>query len=677
MAFGRDKKRKGNEKGGMDCVELRRRIDDAFQWTTRERRQSLIAVAFAEGDQWKSADRDGIRLVDVAPPQGRDVETVTRNLFGPALRNVAQRLSRPLQFEVMARGADDVSRESAQLATVVINDTAAEHEFDELNRSFIWDLLTGGTAALILQWDPNGGGAGVDPLTGEEFGTGDIVVSTADIGQFAVQPGSKGVKAHWFVWARTMDPLEAQELYGLAEPPKGDTSIGGLSFGARRGAPQEGHCTVYTYFERPHGKVKGGIWTIIGNDIVEFTEWWYPFTDRLPLSIARDAVQPRRWQGYATAWDAIDPQVEVNETLTSIREAVTRFGDPKLIAPLEFDRDQLEERTDIINVDNPSAEPKWLDPLRISPELPSYGREAAQAVDATLGNAEVVKGAAPTGVSSGTALAALIEQANEFFAGYAQEVARCWSDMASMILQVLEVKVTDPEVRTARVREHDSFTTEVRWNGDMLNGHTNAVVPAQSLMPKNFAAALAIADSLKEKFPDQIDLRTWSLIADTAGEAVDVVEPDYACAMEENHRMWEGRPCEPEEIDDHEVHMSVLTTFMKTRRFRDLRCKLDFDADKVATCSVHDVAGEPCKAIFYNHLQAHRSMAMQHSGQLAAQHPIAAATPDGIPVPDRVADVLGQMPAPETQADRAGVQQAFPDAGVPMGAPEAAPQMLA
>lgn len=104
---------------------------------------------------------------------------------------------------------------------------------------------------------------------------------------------------------------------------------------------------------------------------------------------------------------------------------------------------------------------------------------------------------------------------------------------------------------------------------------------------------------------------------------------------------------------------------------------MDFDADKVATCSVHDVAGEPCKAIFYNHLQAHRAMAMQHSGQLAAQHPVAAATPDGIPVPGQVADALDQMPAQqvETTADRAGIQQAFPDAEVDVT--EALPEMLA
>src|SRR5690606_8509913 len=131
-----------NQKGGMSSVELRKRIDSAFQWTTTERRLALLTVAFAEGDQWKSADPNGVRLLDVVPPRGRDVERVTRNVFGPALRHAAARLSRPLQFEVMARGADDVSRESAELATIVINDTAVEHEFDELNRVFTWDLLT-------------------------------------------------------------------------------------------------------------------------------------------------------------------------------------------------------------------------------------------------------------------------------------------------------------------------------------------------------------------------------------------------------------------------------------------------------------------------------------------------------------------------------------------------------
>lgn len=556
------KREKGNQKGGMSSVELRKRIDSAFQWTTTERRLALLTVAFAEGDQWKSADPNGVRLLDVVPPRGRDVERVTRNVFGPALRHAAARLSRPLQFEVMARGADDVSRESAELATIVINDTAVEHEFDELNRVFMWDLLTGGTAALILEWDPDGGGAGVDPLTGEEFGTGDIVVSTADIGQFAVQPGSRGVKAHWFVWARTMDPLDAQEVYGLAEPPKGDTSIGGLSFGARRGVSQDGHCTVYTYFERPHGKLKGGIWTLIGNEIVEHTEWWYPFDDRLPLSIGRDTVQPRRWQGYATAWDGLDPQVELNETLTAIREAVTRFGDPKLIAPPTFEQDQLEESADVIMADAVS-EPKWLEPLRISSELHAYAASAVEAVEDALGQAAITKGKNPPGVSSGTAFAALIDQANEFLVPYSQEIARCWSDMGSMILQVLEDKVRDPEVRTAKVREYSTFTTEVRWNGDMLNGHTSAVVPSQAVRPRNFAAALVTADNLKEKFADQIDLRTYTLVGELqTADVLDAVEPDYACAMEENHRMWAGRPCEPEEIDDHEVHMNVVTTFM-------------------------------------------------------------------------------------------------------------------
>jgi hypothetical protein len=266
-------------------------------------------------------------------------------------------------------------------------------------------------------------------------------------------------------------------------------------------------------------------------------------------------------------------------------------------------------------------------------------------------------------VSSGTALAALIDQADETFHPLAGEVARAWGRLQSKALALMEEKVRDPETREATIRENSMFTSKVAWNGDMLNGHTTAQVPLNSVMPRNRAAAMAIADSLWEKGLIK-DARGFAAAAETPdADWLAVVDPDWKCAVEENHLMWAGRVCPPEEVDDHEVHMLAITTFMKSRRFRDLPCQLTFDAERMPSCATHPepMMGEPCKAVFYMHLKAHQTMAMQHAGELVARHnthPVAAATPDGLPVPDAVRATLGQSPDMQPEDLASGVQLA-------------------
>jgi hypothetical protein len=620
---------------GRTGAEIKRLSDKAFNDTRYERERYLTATAFVNGDQWVRPDASGKGLVEWSLDrfEGDNHPRVTRNVIGPALRRILARVQTPLVFEVLPKSPDDAARSAARLSSSVCRDVHDRLRFDQLDRALMWGGVCGGAAGVYVLWDPNAGTQlGVDETTGKRFGTGDVSVGVADIGEFAVEPGSRdAATARWWVLRRALPAGEVKDMFGMAEEPSPDATLIPTRAGQRGGGAAQ-LVEIITLFERPNGKSQGGVWSVVAGEVVEATPWPFPFKHRLNLETFRAEPMPRNWTGRTPAWDAIPVQVEINRARSNLLAHLRDFGAAKLMVDQAFSED-IENGTGVLPVQvdpNMGFKPEFLSPPQLPAWVLTHASEAGRELNEMLGVSDVMAGKAPGSIQSGTALAALIDQSDAGLHPLVRERARVWGRIMSLILELYADKVKAPEKRSLEDNEFGFFSIERQWSGDMLLGHVKATVPEDKVMPHNKAGAVAQAQTLLQAGL-VTTAREYAAIAHIppTAEWLEIQAPDISRAIRENHYMSASITCVVEKFDDHRLHIEMHTAFMKSARWE--------------TMTVEE------QDLFRQHLDQHEVSAWEAAGELRAQaatDPMLAAAPQVTSVDGQVAEAAG-APLPE------------------------------
>lgn len=640
------------KRGGYDANDISEKAGQAFGFTTYERNRYTLSEAFLEGDQWTALSGVGDRLTEISLDRwpGDNHPRVTHNVLGRESWKILDRVATPLVFEVTPMSADDAARSAARTSEAVCRSTAREHRFDEKDRDLVRSMWTGAVGAVLVAWDPNAGtGLGVDEDTGDEFGTGDVRITPLDVGQFAFAPGRLRERSHWLVVREALPVDEVQETFRLAKAPAADanTLVEFGSAGPKNGAPAT-LCEVVTFYERPHGKASGGVWTVVGGEIVDHVAWPYPFDDRLPVAVGRIRPRSRKWTGTTPVWDALSLQVDLNVLRSRIQANLRDFGDPKLLVDTTFAED-LEGGPQVLRVDMAEKAPQYLPPPQLPQGLFEEAERLVSEIMAILGGSEVMRGNVPKGVTAMSAIAALIDQADAALSTLVLERARVWGDVMSMILELYVANVSGDESRDAVVSDGSEFETRVRWNGDLLLGHTTATVPTEQVMPHNRAAAIANADTLLSAGM-VTSARDYAKVAHIppSEDWLESLDPQWANAIRTNQYLAAGRQVVPtimpltgSPVEDPRVQIEARKGFVLSSRW------LTLAPDR--------------QALFLENLQAWETLAAQEAGRAAAQQsvsPALAASPQVADVPEEVRAAVGQAPEIGAAGDAAGEQAA-------------------
>lgn len=611
------------DKGTADIRDLQ-----AKAWETR---------AFLAGAQWMQWDESFERLTEAYRNPDRVRATVNR--MGPDSRRIIAKLtSTPLQFDVIPDAPDDASRKGAALGESILSDTHREQDWEHIRSEHAWAAWEGGTALLCVDWDKTAG----KPL-GDRTGTGEVAVSVVSLTEVATVPGTRDIRyAPWWIRATAVPPEEAKDTYGMSKTPAADaraiSTYSTRAISAGRQNTNRGELTmVLTYYERPSAdNAKGRVVTIVGNEVLEETDWPFPFKDRLNVAVARVVQVPGRWAGHAVAWDAIGVQTLYNAAWSSIIEHQKLAGNARLMYP-SGSIDDPRSLTDTpgegleYNPSQNGEKPAWLAPTQLPAWVLDSPDKLRTELDDILGVHEVSRGVAPRNIESGVGLSILDENDQTPIGAYARELASCWSDVARMTLRLYEDKVT--ETRTARVHTPGMPPELTEWTGKALQGQTHAIVPTDTFTPMTRAAKLQFAIQLHDRFRDVpgFDVKAFARLADLNQtiDLIDAVDPQVARAQRENYHLAQGKPMLVIEEDDDEVHLHCHLEFMLSERFENL------DADT--------------QELMRLHRKAHQTQMAEKAGALEAAArvgPTFAQIPDGNPQPISPDQVLPGGPEP-------------------------------
>lgn len=598
-----------NEQTASDIHEM---YEEAIRSMRYELQTYWLNHSFLFGFQWTYWDENDGRLTDIP----RDPERVraTVNRLWPNTRTIISTLmQRTLSFEVMPTDVDDAHLRGAKLAESVAAAIHDHHDWEVMREQLYHAVWKGGTAALVVDWDPTVGNVLADNTEGEApLKEGDTVEEALNITQFVIEPGARNPeKARWWMKAVALNPDVVQEMYPDAfpdDPPPADATNGLTPFQTklmsfdRSGDMEIADLTmVLTYYERPNDKnPKGCVKVIVDDKIVEEEEWPFPFKDRLNLTLVRETPRENRWTGDTVLSAARPLQQLLNLAQSAITEHMKQSGNARLMVPMSS-VDLMDQLTDLPGEVLPyndalPVKPDWLSP----PQLPAWVIEQPRMLEAmiddVMGVHDISRGSAPANIESGFGLSILAEKDTTPVSRLTKETANAFAKLMSMVLEIHEDRSKGKKVTRKSIVNDQAGPRTISWNGEDFKGQTFAKVPEDAILPRSRAAQIEMAkDLLGAGLISSVE--EFIAVAELPGQRdiLSTVSPDIARARRENAHFSLSRQTVPEPWDNHKAHIHEHNIYRKT---------VDYE-----------MLSDEDKEMVNDHIKAHETLAAEELGR--------------------------------------------------------------
>lgn len=603
--------------------------------------QYWLNHAFVRGLQWLRWNTAVTRLSEQVEDRDR-IQAVFNKMRANQRTIISNLTQRTLSFEVTPTGPDDESVRAARLGEAILRDLHRGQRWEVIREEHMQATCKGGTAALIVEIDPDSGLPTVKPLS---------------LAEFVVEAGSRNAEtARWAIKVEALPPKVVKNIFSLAKEPPSDAHSGlapfqhkilHQSWGSNSNVPEL--TKVLTYYERPMGKSKGGFQVIVDGKVIQKGKWPYPFEDRLPIAVSRETVEENQWWGTTYMDDVRKVQVILNGIWSGIAEHAKELGTIRALFPASAEP-FVEEM-----VDKPGFQP-WPDGV----ELPEYLEQprlqnwyeavldrASMMIDDIMGVHDVSRGLAPPNIESGSGLSILAEKDASPTGRLIKETARCWQEVAQMALQVYQT--TQTKERTIVI---DAGFGPERFphRGADLSAEFEVNVPQEEIEPRSRIGMIQQADKMLQMGLIQSPAQ-YIRIAELPGaeNLIAGISPQIAKAKRENSELARGEISNPEwhKQDDHDVHIEEHQAFMSTKRW--------------------ELLPEELQKLFTNHVQMHKNFAAENkasdikmAGAQAMAEQAVAPIPDigqGPPVAPPQGGPPPEMAAPPPQGMEAPLEE--------------------
>ena len=524
--------------------------------------------AFVRGLQWLRWNTAVTRLSEQVEDRDR-IQAVFNKIRANQRTIIANLTQRELKFEITPTGPDDESIRAARLGEAILRDLHRNQRWEVVREEHMQGVCKGGTGALLIEIDPENNLPIVKPLS---------------IAEFIVEPGSRNAEtARWCIKVEALPPRTVKALFNMRKDPPSDAHAGLApfqhrvlhhGFGNNSTIPEL--TKVLTYYERPMGKNKGGFKVIVDNKVIQSGKWPYPFTDRLPITVARETVEENQWYGTTYLDDVRKVQVILNGIWSGIAEHAKELGTIRALFPASAEP-YVEEMTD-----KPGFQP-WPDGVPLpeyleQPQLKNWYEavldRAALMIDDIMGVHDVSRGLAPPNIESGAGLSILAENDTSPTGRLVKETARCWREVSEMCLKIYQ----KTQVKERTVTVDTGFGPErFPHKGSDLSSEFEVRVPAEGLLPRSKIGMIQQADKML-----QMGLITtpaqYIKVAELPGaeDLIAGISPQTHKARRENADLARGQISNPawHKEDDHQIHISEHKSFMSTQRWELLPKKI-------------------------------------------------------------------------------------------------------
>lgn len=600
---------------------VRSRYDEGISPIRSEVRSYWLNHAFMEGDQWLFWDTSRERLDET--PVDHDRVQATMNRLRANTRTIMANLTqRDLAFEVPPTAADDASIRAARLSSTILEDLRVGHDWETLREANMVSTLKGGSSAICVDWDTK---------------SNDTVETVLSISEMVVEPGSRDAEtARWWVKTQVLPPREVKAMFDMEATPAADASTGLSTYQARpvtTGDPLTPLTLVLTYYERPNPACELGRFLVeVDGQIVQKGDWSFPWKDRLNFALTRETLIETQWAGSTIYDDARPVQVALNAVWSNKLEHLRSAGNVRMLVPSSA-ADFVKQVTDIpgemIEYPDGLQKPEYMQMPQMSSWVNDLAVQLADMLDDILGVHDISRGNAPANIESGYGLSILAEKDSSPVARLIKESAKAWTKVGRMCLKLYEAEKKGSNEATI----NQGYASErIQWTKNEIKGQTGAIIPVETIIPRNRAAQAQFADKAMQ-MGLITNIAQYTALADMPGQEslISAAAPDLAKARRENALFTLHEIALPAQFDNHEVHIQGHNDFRKTQQYEQLP--------------------DDEREVVDMHVQAHETMAAEEAGRQRMKEQIdpalnAAPNAAGTPAVDPLA-LASEAPAPE------------------------------
>jgi hypothetical protein len=688
-----------SDQGKQLAARIKSEFDKAQQARLRPQRQWYENMDMFFGKQnisTKIIGAAGTELIQRVQRNGRETPRSINRLRGVVRTEQAKLLSQKPTTTVIPATAEDEDFRMAQAAEQVVESYSATKSLRKHMEKAVWWASVTGNGFIKTWWDQN---------ATDDFGNqGDICYGAlSPFNVFVPDLVETDVEDQPFLIMASVKPLSwVQRVYGdilggdvQAKASMNDImDLSHLSLDASNSKPDS--AMILEGWVKPGGLPgmdQGGFVMMVNDRIVQFQDQGLPYNHgQYPVSKI-ESIPTAKFYADSTLNDLIDLQREYNDLRHRIRENAKLMGS----AQFAYERGSIKPGA-MSNLPGAAVEVKpgrqFPQPLAL-PELPQYLQaqqdRILQDIEDVSGQHQVSKGAAPSGLTAGTAITALQERDDQYIQTTYDSLERAYEKTFGQTLSLFVQYVDLP--RQIKVVGRDSQFDLLELQGADLKNSTDIRVESGSTVSQSKAAKQAwMLDLLQygaisqEQFLEQIDVGGVKSILDAtqvskrqaqrenikmkqtdimqlvstqdqfdmATEQIQqqmqmsdgVFDPSMAPPgmVDETGNLKAEQPALPvNEYDEHQIHIDVHNTFRRTQEF--------------------ELLPDPIKREFENHVQAHQQL-MQQSvlknflAQIPSDNSPDAGNPTGQP---------GEMPTADedTQQEPDGAEA--PTGGAPAG----------
>lgn len=554
-------------------------------------RQWFTNMAFYKGNQWavwvkNMSANSGQSMIN--PPAAQHRKRLVYNKIKPIVRNEFTKLIKEEQQGFVTPNTSDAGDiASAKTAESLVDFVFYTSKYNAARRTATWwATLTG--VGYTKTWYNEGKKVPKNKVPGgvvfEAPSPFHIFVPHLDILDIQEQP--------WVSQAACYDPSFVYAQWGVKI--EADTDTSSLGFEQRflssiniNKTNRFKQVQVKEVWIKACGDYREGALVIYAGSTVLYSGPFpydhgeYPFQkiDHIPTGA---------YYAQSTIDDLISPQKEYNLTRSQIAEARDLTSKPALVVTRGA-QDIKKIRSvpgAIIEVQPGADRPTRL----VNPDMPNY---VAQDLDRTVrdideisGQFEVTKGRTPPGVEAASAIAYLQEENDTKLYHTIASIEAAVACSGQQTLQLVQQFWETERIITSVSKTN--LQGAIKFKAADLKNNTDYRVVADSMAPRSRAAKQAsILEMIKLQMVDpRLGLKHLNM-SETAS-MYDEMQVNENQAMRENLRMADGEEVIPNAWDDHPIHVTEHTNYMKTQEF--------------------ELLDDQKKSIFINHYEAHQKV---------------------------------------------------------------------
>lgn len=488
-------------------------------------------------------------------------------------RNIQAMGQRP-SFDAMANNPDSDAGRQSSLAKRIFEFQLSQGTLDtKVGEAQLYKGITG-EGWLEMVWDANQGQVhSVDPISNSPVFSGAPAFFSYAIYDVIRDVCRRDTQNDWLCTRRLVNKWDLIAMY-----PEKEKELVNKTFEASdyrryirrryRFEKSEDFVELLSFYHKKTKAVPDGRLLLQVDDCV-LLDNPLPYED-IPVYLLTENNEIGSPYGNTKNWDLIGPQQVLNSCISTIATNHEAFGTQNVIVRkgANIEATNIARGMRVLEINPGVEEPKALHLMPTSNESYRLAESAVETMETLAGINAVTRGNPPASVQSGAGMAYMGSMSATANSADAVKYIEFLEKVGTALIRLYQYFATTPHM--IEIVGIDKRSSVEQFTGQDLSKVRRITVSVGGPMMRTQAGRMEVANSLIERWPDQIRPEQYMRLIDT-GQLEPLYQSQSLKALyiqKENEMLLEGRQLVALYFEDHPLHIQEHETLMMDEDFR-------------------------------------------------------------------------------------------------------------